>query len=264
MPSITTSDGIRIRYILEGDTSKPTLLFSNSLGTTCAMWNKQAKAFSDSFQILRYDTRGHGQSDAPAGPYSLERLGLDVVNLLNALHLESVHFCGLSLGGMTGMWLGKHAADRIQSLALCCTSAHLPPANLWNSRIQQVVDHGLRSITEVVLNRWFTPAFLRDESADLMSVREQLLSTPTNGYTGCCGAIRDMDCRPALPTIEKPCLVIAGADDTATPPNHGKLIAAGIPESQYVEIENAAHLSNIEQEEAFNSPVLKFLLRQIE
>ncbi|QXD25694.1 3-oxoadipate enol-lactonase [Opitutia bacterium ISCC 51] len=261
MPGIATSDGIQISYQLEGDSSKPTLAFSNSLGTNRSMWDKQALTFADSFQILRYDTRGHGQSDAPEGPYSLERLGNDVVDLLDALELDSVHFCGLSLGGMTGMWLGSQSAERIQSLTLCCTSAFLPPADLWNLRIQQVADHGMASITEVVLNRWFTPPFLATESADQTSVREQLQSTPIKGYTGCCGAIRDMDCRPSLPSINKPCLIIAGADDQATPPEHGKLIAAGIPGASYLEIEDAAHLSNIEQAETFNSTVLNFLLQ---
>ena len=260
MPSITTSDGVQINYQLEGDASKPTLVFSNSLGTNKTMWDKQAQAFGDSFQILRYDTRGHGQSDAPTGPYSLELLGKDVVDLLDALELDSIHFCGLSLGGMTGMCLASQAAERIQSLTLCCTSAFLPPADLWNLRIQQVTDHGMASITEVVLNRWFTPVFLTKESADLTSVREQLTSTSVNGYAGCCGAIRDIDCRPSLPRINKPSLVIAGADDQATPPDHGKLIADGIPGATYVEIENAAHLSNIEKAETFNSTVFNFLL----
>ncbi len=172
MPEIATSDGIQIHYELEGDASNPTLMLSNSLGTTHAMWDKQAIAFSDDFQILRYDTLGHGQSDTPEGPYTLERLGQDAVELMDALKLRSVHFCGLSLGGMTGMWLGMNAAERTQSLTLCCTAAHLPPAELWEGRIRQVTDQGMSSITQAVLARWFTRAFMANENSDVTMVRD--------------------------------------------------------------------------------------------
>lgn len=261
MPSIRTSDGIEIDYELMGDPSKPVLMFSNSLGTTRSMWDKQAEAFSEKFHILRYDTRGHGQSDAPNASYVLGRLGEDVVELLDTLNFQSVHFCGLSLGGMTGMWLGIHAADRLRSLALCCTSSYLPPPDVWDARIQQVLDQGMASISDLVLSRWFTPSFLEITSPASDTVRGELLSTSTAGYVGCCAAIRDMDLRPELAKIKKSCLVIAGHDDQATPPEHGKFIAAGIAGSRYVEIENAAHLSNIEQEESFNSNVSKFLVQ---
>lgn len=261
MPRIKTRDGANIHYTFEGDPSKPVLMFSNSLGTNHSMWDYQVSTFSKSYQILRYDTRGHGQSDCPEAPYSLNRLGEDAVELIDSLNLESVNFCGLSLGGMTGMWLGIHASNRLQSLTLCCTSAHLPPADMWDLRIYQVDERGMNSITETVLNRWFTPSFLETKSAAIDSVRNQLLSTSSAGYTGCCAAIRDMDLRPELTYIQKPCLVIAGRDDQATPPEHGKLIAAGISGSRYIEIENAAHLSNIEQEDAFNSAVSNFLLQ---
>ncbi len=259
MPSIRTSDGIEIDYELRGDPSKPVLMFSNSLGTTRSMWDKQAEAFSDKFHILRYDTRGHGQSDAPNASYALERLGQDVVELLDALNFKSVHFCGLSLGGMTGMWLGIHAADRVRSLALCCTSAHLPNPDMWDARIQLVLDQGMASVSDVVLSRWFTPSFIEDKPFAIATVRGQFLCASATGYVGCCAAIRDMDLRPELAKIEKTCLVIVGQGDQATPPEHGKLIAAGIAGSRYVEIENAAHLSNIEQEDSFNSTVSKFL-----
>ncbi len=259
MASIKTSDGVNIHYKLEGDSSKPVLMFSNSLGTNRSMWNKQASAFSASYRILRYDTRGHGNSDCPEGPYQLDRLGQDAVELLDSLNLDSVNFCGLSLGGMTGLWLGIHAANRLKSLTLCCTSSHLPPADMWDVRIYQVEELGMSSITETVLNRWFTPSFLETKSAVVDAVANQLLSTSSAGYAGCCAAIRDMDLRPELTRIQKPCLVIAGRDDLATPPEHGKLIAAGISGSRYSEIENAAHLSNIEQEDSFNSIVSNFL-----
>ena len=261
MPRAKTSDGVWIDYGLEGDSSKPTLMFSNSLGTTRAMWDKQATAFSSSFRILRYDTRGHGRSDAPEGPYTLNRLGKDVVDLLDALEIESVRFCGLSLGGMTGMWLGANAGNRLESLVLCCTSAYLPPADLWSSRIRQVAEHGMASITEAVISRWFTPSYLERSSSDADTVRDQVVSTSPIGYSGCCAAIRDMDCRSGLSNIDRPCLVISASDDLATPPEHGKLIAAGISESEYQEIENAAHLVNIEQEGAFNSHVLEFFMQ---
>ncbi|MBH54167.1 MAG: 3-oxoadipate enol-lactonase [Opitutaceae bacterium] len=261
MQIVTTSDGINIHYELTGDSSKPVLLFSNSLGNNKSMWDEQEKAFANVFQILRYDTRGHGESDAPKGAYVLERLGQDVVELINGLKLKTVHFCGLSLGGMTGMWLGMNAADRLESLTLCCTAAHLSPEDLWNARIEQVISMGMGSITETVLGRWFTPSFLKKDSSMVSSVRHQLLTTSADGYAGCCAAIKYMDFRDGLATIDKPCLVISGREDKATPPEHGKQIAAGIAGSKYKEIPDAAHLSNIEQAEIFNQYVMEFLIQ---
>jgi len=225
------------------------------------MWDAQATTFADSFQILRYDTRGHGQSDAPEGAYALERLGQDVIDVLNSLEIQKVNFCGLSLGGMTGMWLGINAADRIEKLTLCCTAAHVLPKDLWNTRIEQVIAQGMASITKTVLGRWFTPAFLEKDSSEVNSVRKQLQTTPSDGYAGCCAVIRDMDCRDGLPSINKPCLVISGQEDQATPPEHGKMIADGITDSIFKEIPNAAHLANIEQTDIFNQSVIEFLIQ---
>tara|TARA_B100000519_G_C14228388_1_gene431117 strand:+ start:1121 stop:1912 length:792 start_codon:yes stop_codon:yes gene_type:complete len=263
MPSIRTSDEIEISYEISGESSKPTLMFSHSLGATRSMWGKQIEGFSRDFRILRYDTRGHGQSGSPQGPYTLKRLGQDAVELLDNLNIRSVHFCGLSLGGMTGLELGIQAPERLKSLAICCTSAHLPPKEMWDERIKRVTELGLSSITETVLRRWFTPSYLEKEWKDIEAVKSQLLSTPRRGYAGCSAAIRDMDFRAKLNNIDKPCLVVAGRDDQATPPKHGKLIAAGIVGSRYAVITDAAHLANIEQGDSFNSIVSSFLFQNI-
>ena len=263
MPSIRTSDEVEISYEILGESSKPILMFSHSLGATRSMWDKQVEGFSRDFRILRYDTRGHGQSGAPQGPYTLKRLGQDAVELLDNLNIRSAHFCGLSLGGMTGLELGIRAPDRLKSLAICCASAHLPPKEMWDDRIERVTELGLSSIIETVLSRWFTPSYLENEWKDIEAVKNQLLSTPKIGYAGCCAAIRDMDLRAKLANIEKPCLVVTGRDDQATPPEHGKLIAAGIVGSRYAEIADAAHLANIEQGDSFNSEVSRFLLQTL-
>ncbi len=261
MAIATVSDGIAIHYELEGDPSHPVLVLSNSLGTHLGMWEGQVASFSDRYRVLRYDTRGHGQSDAPEGPYSLSRLGQDVVDLLDALGVRQAHFCGLSLGGMTGMWLGINAADRFRSLTLCCTSAYLPPAELWDNRIELVAASGMEPIAESVLQRWFTPCFLDSNSSMIDLVREQLVLTQPKGYIGCCAAIRNMDQRTCLKKIELPSLVVAAADDLATPSEYGKFITREIINCEYVELSDAAHLSNIEQRDAFNAALTKFLDR---
>jgi len=264
MPFVTVSDGTKLFYELRGNPSNPILMFSNSLGTTLNMWDNQSSAFKDTFQLLIYDSRGHGKSDAPSGEYFIELLGTDVVELLGELSIDRVHFCGLSLGGMVGMWLGIHAPHFLNTLALCCTSAYLPPVNMWNSRIQKIRALGMESFVGGILKRWFTPGFLQNGSEDLEFVRKQFLETPREGYAASCAAIRDLDLRDQLPAIATPTLVIAAQEDQATPVEHGKLIVSHIANAEYVEVANAAHLSNIEQPEKFNAALFDFLERNAE
>ena len=260
MPLVSASDETRLYYELEGSDSRPVLMFSNSLGTNFRMWHGQVSAFADRYRILRYGSRGHGKSDAPPGEYSIERLGEDVVNLLDALNLDRIHFCGLSKGGMGGMWLGIHASHRFKTLALI-PSAYLPPTEMWNSRIVEIKRKGISSFVDGILRRWFTSDFIESGSRDLDSVRQQFLNTPVEGYTACCAAIRDMDLREQSSEISTPTLVITGREDPATPPEHGKLMANHISNADYFEVANAAHLSNIEQPGSFNAAFSDFLER---
>ncbi len=251
-------DGARIHHRFDGPAGAPVLMLSNSLGTDLSMWGPQIAPLARSFRVLRYDTRGHGASSITPGPYDVERLGRDVVGLLDALAIDRVHFCGLSLGGITGMWLGIHAPDRVRTLALCNTAALIAPPELWNTRIEKVRAGGMGVIAQGVIERWFTPAFLAREPDTASAMRQMLERAPAEGYIACCAAVRDMDQRHAIAGIRAPALVIAGAHDTATPPADGRFVAARIPGARYVEVD-AAHLSNIEAAPAVTDTLLSFL-----
>lgn len=253
MPQITTDDGVRIFYRLDGPDGGPGLLLSNSLGTTFEMWDPQLPALTAAgWRVLRYDARGHGRSDAPPGPYTIERLGRDALALLDSLGIERVAFCGLSMGGMVGMWLGSHASERIQRLILANTSAAIGTPEVWEQRIATVRSQGMAAIMPAVIDRWFTKRFQAQAPEAVAGIRDMLLATSPAGYAAACAAVRDMDQRATLGAITAPTLVIAGRHDLATPPDHARLIAAGIPGARLIELD-AAHLSNIEAETAFTA-----------
>lgn len=258
MPFFDTGTG-KLYYEIEGPDDAPVLVLSNSLGTTLAMWLPQLASLTEHFRVLRYDTRGHGQSEVTTGPYSIAQLGRDVVALLDGLNIPSAHFCGLSMGGMTGIWLGVNALDRIGRLVLCNTSAAIGVPEVWNARIAKVKQDGMESIIDGVLERWFTADFLVHATAQVERVRHMLRNTSAEGYVANCAAVRDMDQRSELSRITAPTLVIGGRHDKATPPEHGELIARAIPGAKYVEL-NAAHLSNWEVAQAFTQQLLSFLL----
>lgn len=258
MPHIR-ANGIEIHYQFDGSEIAPVLLLSNSLGTNLGMWDEQISEFTSHFRVLRYDKRGHGQTEVPEGEYTIDQLGEDVVALLDVLQLEKVFYCGLSIGGMTGMWLARHAPERFERMVLSNTSPHVGPKELWSERIQTVLDNGMEGVLESVTQRWFTQEYIASAPGRLREVQEMILTTPPIGYAGCSAAIREMDQREVIKTIELPVLVISGAEDVATPAEHGRFIADAIPSAEYVEIANAAHLSNIEQTETYNNSVLKFL-----
>ena len=249
----------KLHYELAGSANAPVLVLSNSLGTTMDMWLPQMPSFLEHFHVLRYDTRGHGLSAVSPGPYSIAQLGADVVALLDHLNIRRAHFCGLSMGGMTGIWLGAHAPERIERLVLCNTSAAIGVPEVWNTRIAKVRQDGMDAIVDNVLSRWFTPDFLTHAPAQVARVRTMLRNTSAQGYVANCAAVRDMDQRAALANIAAPTLVIGGKHDQATPPEHGELIARGIARARYAEL-NAAHLSNWETAQAFTQQVINFLL----
>jgi 3-oxoadipate enol-lactonase/4-carboxymuconolactone decarboxylase len=253
-------NGIRVFYRLEGQQGKPILALSHSIGTDHGMWAPQVADLLPHFQILRYDTRGHGASDAPAGEYSVELLAREVLGLADALGIEKFAFCGLSLGGAIGQWLGIHAADRIGGLVLANTSPQFGPRSNWESRIKAVREGGMAAVVDMALGRFFSADTLARGDAYAASIKSVLLGTNPGGYIGCCAALRDVDHRQALPQIRVRPLMIAGDRDVSTPwEGHGEILAREIPNAQSVRLP-AAHLSNLEQPRSFSAALLGFLL----
>lgn len=249
---------VRIHYELAGPEEGPVVMFSNSLGTDVSMWDAQMPDMAKRFRVLRYDKRGHGQSSVPAGTYTIEQLGRDVIALMDFLRIERVHFCGLSIGGQTGMWLGVNAPGRLNKLILSNTAAKIGTPEIWNPRIEAVRRGGVRVIAAAVIERWFTAGFRAKELATVARIQQALEGQSAEGYTGCCAAVRDFDCREKLGAIRTPTLVIAGAHDSATTPGDGRGVAERIPGARYVELD-AAHLSNIEARERFTAEIDEFL-----
>lgn len=258
MAEVVTGDGCRLAYRFNGPETAPVLLLSNSLGTDLSMWEPQIEAWTERFRVLRYDQRGHGGSDTPVGAYSLDRLGRDVIELLDALDLDVVHFCGLSLGGMVGQWLGVRAPNRLRRLVLANTSAFMGPASGWDARIALVHDQGLGPLAQASVERWFTPEFVVEEAEAVASIVSTFEQTSAVGYAGCCAAIRDMDLRPVSGLITTPTLVIGGLRDPSTPAPHSQDLAAAIPHAR-LEMLEAAHLSNVEQPTHFADLVISHL-----
>ncbi|WP_341721045.1 3-oxoadipate enol-lactonase [Micromonospora sp. FIMYZ51] len=235
---------------VDGPPQAPVLVLGSSLGTTGAMWRPQLAALAARFRVIRYDHLGHGGSAVPAGPYSIDLLGRKVLALLDELAVGRVHYAGLSLGGMVGMWLAAHAPERIDRLALLCTAAALGPADGWRARAATVRAGRLDSVADAVVGRWFTPAFVAAHPDTVAVYRDMLLATPPAGYAGCCDAIAGMDLRADLAAVRAPTLVIAGADDPATGPEQVADIARRIPGARLTVLPDAAHLASVEQPEA--------------
>lgn len=255
-----TIDAVRERCNarFDGPPGAPVLVLSNSLGTNLALWDDQMPAFGARFRVLRYDTRGHGSSPVTPGAYSIELLSRDVLTLLDAFNIERAHFCGLSLGGMTGMWLGIHAAERIDRLVLANTAPQISSAEIWNARIDSVRNGGTGAIVDSVLERWFTAGFRTRAAQAVARVRSMLVSTSPEGYVACCAAVRDANLWPGLAAIRSPTLVIAGKHDVATPAAEGKKMAERIADARYIELD-AAHISNVEAANRFTAEAVAFL-----
>jgi 3-oxoadipate enol-lactonase len=259
MPVID-ADGTPINVSVEGKAGAPVLMFSNSLGTDLHMWDEQARTFAKSHRVVRYDQRGHGKSGAPAGPYSIERLGRDVLAILNALELPRVTYCGLSMGGMTGMWLARTAPERFDKMIFANTAPKSQTPDSWNTRIGMVRAKGLDAIADAVMNIWFTPEFREKNPKAIAHMRAMMISHNPIGYVGCCAAIRDMDQRWAIGDIKLPSLIIAGRGDKATPLADSEFMAGRIAGAELVALE-AGHLSNVEQSANFTGALEKFLAK---
>jgi len=251
---VTVPPGIRLRVVLSGPESGPVVLFSNSLGSDLSMWDGVVKALPTEVRCVRYDTRGHGRSEQIPGPYTLEDLGGDAIAIMDAIGLSRATVCGLSLGGVTAQWLALHAPNRVSSLILANTGAHLPSPQMWQERSAIARTSGLRSLVAPTMERWFTPAFREREPAFVARQAEMLAGTSPEGYAGCCEALASADLRPELASISVPTLVIVGADDPSTPPALGEEIRNGVPGARLVSLQ-AAHLSALEVPREFASAI---------
>jgi 3-oxoadipate enol-lactonase len=257
----TTGDGVRIAYRLDGNEGRPVLVLSNSIATDLHMWDVQVPAFIEYFRVLRFDTRGNGASDAPAGDYSVERMGLDLVELLDFLQIQRVHFLGLSLGGYIGQWLGVHAPERIDRLILANTSSHIPPRNTWNEFIASLRSDGdMEKFATMFINNWFPRHMIESNDSRVQVFRNMVLATTPRGLAGSYAAVRDADMRKTIALIPNRTLVIAGKYDVVTLPAHGEKIAETIPNAKLA-ILPAVHMSNIEYAVDFEKLVIDFILK---
>ncbi|MAG65917.1 MAG: 3-oxoadipate enol-lactonase [Pseudomonas sp.] len=260
MPSVQLADA-SLNYRFDGPEGAPVLVLSNSLGTDLHMWDAQIPAFAEHFRVLRYDTRGHGGSTVTPGSYSIEQLGRDVLGLLDALGIQRFSFCGLSMGGLIGQWLGVNAGDRLERLVLCNTGAKIGTDETWNDRIAGVLngrEQAMRDMRDAAIGRWFTPAFSQSQPQAASRIADMIAATSPEGYAANCAAVRDADFREQLGAVKTPTLVVCGAQDPVTTVEHGQFIQAHIPGAELVAFE-AAHLSNVEAGEAFSQAVLAFL-----
>jgi 3-oxoadipate enol-lactonase len=257
MPFMTASDGCSIFYRFDGDEGAPIVMLSNSLGSSHEMWEPQMAVLTERYRVLRYDNRGHGQSDAPQGAYSMDRIATDAKELIAGLGLSSVLWCGVSMGGMVGMWLGANAPQLMRRAVLANTSPLIGPAELWNQRIALIESQGMEVLSKAVIQRWLTAPYAEAHPEIAAKLMTGIANTPPQGYIGTASAIRDMDLRPLLPRVSVPVLVIAGSQDQSTTVAMGEEIVAGVPGARFALLE-AAHLSNIEQAGEFNRLMRNF------
>jgi 3-oxoadipate enol-lactonase len=251
---------VELNHRINGPHDAPVAVFSNSLGATLDMWAPQVPSVSARFRMLRYDQRGHGHSPVPPGPYDLADLGQDVLHMLDSEGIERVHFCGLSMGGATGMWLAANAPERIDRLVLLCTSARFGEPQMWIDRAAAVRADGTESVADAGLDRWFTAGFREREPELMARFRAMIAGQPDEGYAECCGVLERLDIRDELSGIAAPTLIVAGAQDPSTPPDpDAQLLADRIPGARLEVLDPAAHLANVERAEAVTELILDHL-----
>ena len=258
---ITTDDGVGLAVRVEGPQDGPVLLCCNSLGTDLRSWDQQAAVWARHRRVVRFDHRGHGDSDAPPGAYDIDRLGRDAVAVLDAVGVGQADVCGLSLGGLVGLWLGVHRPDRVRRLVLACTSSRIGTTEGWQDRARLVRDQGTAAIAPVVMERFFSAGF-RSRRPDVVAAAEATLrATSSDGYAGCCLALAEADLTGRLHLVHATTLVIAGSEDVATPPAALRDLHEGLAQAQrsWLEIADAGHLANLEQPERFTGAVESFL-----
>lgn len=250
---------VPLHAVREGRADGPTIVFGGSLASDLSMWEPILPRFADTFNVVRYDLRGHGSSPVPAGPYEIADLGGDLLALLDRLSIRRAHLVGLSLGGMAAMWAAGQAPDRVDRLVLCCTSALLGPPEMWADRAATARAGGTAALADATIGRWFTPAFADREDGVVARTKAMIAATPDQGYIECCGAIARMDLRPMLGSITAPTLVVAGEHDPATPVDHAELIAREIPDARLAVVASAAHLAVAEQPAAVGNLIATHL-----
>ena len=255
------AQGGPLRVRVEGPQDAPALVFSNSLGTTLEMWDAQAAKFSKDFRVVRYDTRGHGGSVVSPGAYSFDLLGADVIAILDALKIERAHFCGISMGGFTGLWLGVNAASRMSSIAVCNSAAKIGTPDGWNTRSAMVREKGVAAMKDLAdssPSRWFTEAFIKAEPQVVARAQSWIAAVDPQGYAGCCDALAGADLRDKIAGITTPTLIVAGSADPVTTVADGQFMQQHIPGAKLVEVP-ASHLSNLEAPQAFDDALAQFL-----
>lgn len=249
----------KLHHEVVGSDDAPVVLMGGSLGTTLDMWRGQLPLAAE-LRLVAFDHRGHGGSPIPPGPYEIADLARDALELMDALGVERAHYCGLSIGGMVGMWLGSNAPERIDRLILLCTAPYMPPASMWQERIRTVLDAGsVEPLADAALERWLTPEFAARRPDVRASLRAMLVATRPEGYAGCCGAIERMDLRGSLAEIRAPTLVVSGDRDPSTPVEQQELIAGAVPDARHEVVAPAAHLAAVEQPDAVNRLILEHL-----
>ena len=259
MPTVNVNDAT-LHYRFDGPENAPAILISNSLASNLAMWDHQIETLLGlGFRVLRYDSRGHGRSEATPGPYGLEMLAEDAVGLLDALGIERASFMGCSMGGMVGQMAGTKHGDRFEKLVLCSTSAYMGGGEVWAARIEAVAKGGMAAVVDATIDRWFTRPGQERIPGDVARIREMILATPREGFIACAHAIAAMDQRESIRAIDRPTLVVVGEHDPGTPPSAAELIHGRIAGSKLVVLEDSAHFCNIEQAGAFNAALEEFL-----
>jgi 3-oxoadipate enol-lactonase len=261
MSMIDAGDGCLLNVSVEGRDGGPTLMLSNSLGCTLEMWEPQMAALTKQFRVVRYDRRGHGKSSVPPGPYSMERFGRDVLAILDGLNIAKTHWCGLSMGGMIGQWLGANAPERFDRIILSNTTCYYPDPTNWLNRIKVVKEGGIAAVADTVIAGWLSADFREREPEITARMKAMLTASPVVGYLACCEALSTLDQRALLPKIKSPTLVIAGRHDPSTPVAAGEFIRSQIPGAGMT-ILDAAHISNVEQPEVFTDAVIGFLTQR--
>lgn len=247
-----------ISYEVDGDPQAPVLLLINSIGSTREMWARQMPAFTTVYRVIRYDARGHGESSVPRGAYTLDQLGRDALAILDEIGAPAAHVCGLSLGGITSLWLGLNAADRVRGLVLANTAARIGTVEMWTERIDVVHQKGMSAVADLAMQRWFTPAFHERDPETVHAFRAMVQSCSADGYLGCCAALRDADLRDRVSSLTAPTLLVASSADAATPPEGLEFIRDRVNGAQIVTLDSA-HLSNVERAEEFTDAVMGFL-----
>ena len=254
---------MRLDHRLHGRGGAPALVLANSLGTGQHLWSRQLPELTERFRVLTYDHPGHGASELPEEPCTVESFAHGLLELLDALALERVSFCGTSLGGMVGIALALEAPERVERLVLSCTSAYVGPPDGWAGRARIVRTDGMEAIADSVVVRWFTPELPREEPETVARFRAMLLATPPEGYARCCEALAAWDARERISEISVPTLVVAGAEDPATPVEHAELLASRIPGARLQVLERAAHLANVERADEFTKAVFDHLGQEV-